>query len=246
MAGCLGSADNGTKDAGGRDADVNDASVTDAASVDAADANPGPRTLVVGSLVPDAQCMTSTDSAFLLRGMYDVAESDGCGRDYVLPLLIHNWIVDERPDASDTNSPATVHTMDAAVTLLDEDGSLIDGGSLSNPFRVMAFSTIGGSRNGEPGAGVALVRAIPQQFRPVLRALGGFPRTVIVQIALEASADDNVRVDPEVFRFPVELCVACLTHCKSALSPDEINTLTNGRCVDNAGADGRVCIDQGC
>lgn len=150
------------------------------------------------------------------------------------------------PDGAVGISGDAVQITDAEISLLNADDSLVDTGTLPNPFRVTTRATIPPSSGGRPGTGVALVEVIPSAYRTLLADQAAAGSTIRAVIQLGASTVGGERVDPEPFRHPIALCAGCLNHCASDLTPQQIDALTSGQCVDNAGADGRVCIDEGC
>lgn len=210
----------------------------------------GPTAIVVGSMIPDEECAVSSESIFLLKGSYDVSPGGAgfCRRSYNMNLLVNSYLIAR---GSPRGNPPTVRAepnvlriTGASVGLLNVDDSLFPFPSLPNPFSVVTFATVPPSEQLEPGAGVALVEVIPSHYAQHLEVLGGGGGTLVAEITLFGETTGGVSVELAEYRFPIQLCDGCLTFC--GLSSSDAEDLREGQCADNAGADGRACIQLTC
>jgi hypothetical protein len=222
---------------------------------DASDTNPDasdpfePEDVVgIGALIWNEECVVSTESSFLLKGVYDVTASGQCNASYNVAILLENHQLNENPPGFIGVSPMAVQVTDAVVTLLTSDGSVIDTGALlPNPFRLSTQGTLPPATTAnDPGRGVVLVEAIPAVYRQQLSAFGETLPTIVASIELTAVNVSGESVTSAPFDLPIQLCSGCLNVCASDLTPEQIDDLTDGTCRDNAGADGRFCFDDGC
>jgi len=203
---------------------------------------------VVGVLSPDDACIVSPDNNPIVRGEFDISESPECTASYAVAIEIENPIRGpkprtDRPDCSINNLQIT----SARITLLREDESLVDVGDMPNPFTVTTYATVPMAASAsELGMGVALVEVIPTAYRPQLRSLAEAGETIIAVMELSGETTGGQSVQLDEYRFPIDLCVGCLTLCRNSLSPEDLADLTAGICQDNSGSDGRLCIVEGC
>ena len=202
---------------------------------------------IVGAMIPDDACAFGPNRTFLLKGSFDVGASVDCNKPYTMAIALHNYAVAEPPPDDFVGiSIDAAQVTEATVTLWNTDDTLLDTAPHPNPFTQSVSSTLPPWRNGDPGRGLVSVEAIPSELRQTLEPLASRGATVVVEVELSVSAVGGQRIDPTPYRFPIELCVGCLSFCSSTLTPTEIDDLAAGQCADNAGADGRACIDDGC
>jgi hypothetical protein len=147
-----------------------------------------------------------------------------------------------------------VHSAEVKIMNLQKQPILFEDEEevLPNPFLVTTGGIIepAGS-SAEPASGLAHVEVIPIAYAPYL---GDFVNDqVLAEIQLFGTTTGDVDVDFQPFTYPIEICDGCLTVCKSQLSPTNTavdamtrEELADGDCDDNAGADGRYCVDPGC
>lgn len=208
----------------------------------------GPAAIVVGSMIPDEDCEVSSDSTFLLKGVYDVNAGQGnqCSNSYNMNLLVNSYLIKR---GSPTGSPSPLRAepnvlriTEATVSLLQVDDSAFPFPGLPNPFRVTTFATVPPSEFEDPGAGVALVEVIPSFYARHLAMLGQQRGTIVAAVKLFGETTGGVEVEFAEYRFPIQLCDGCLTLCREAFMASELEDLLDGQCADNAGADGRPCI----
>lgn len=241
VAGCLKSTDGSAHES---DAAIQDAAMHDAVMRDSG----APWMQVLGALVPDEACVfDARQSTFLLKGSYDMSDLQECRNSYVATFAVESHVpAAELPDGFVGIAHEATRITEAIVTLLDENDATIATTSVPNPFRVTTLGVIPPMRDDQPTAGIVEVELVPTFFRAALDTFVQANATIVAEIALAAhtGSGEPVAIDP--FRFPIQLCTGCLSHCASTLTSEEIDALQQGQCPDNAAADGRACIDQGC
>lgn len=211
----------------------------------------GPTAIVVGSMIPDEECAVSSESTFLLKGSYDVnpgiGDSRPCERSYNMNLLINSFLIRRGSPQGNpppvTAEPNVLRITEASVSLLDPDDTLIPFGR-PNPFGVTTFAIVDPADQGEPGAGIALVEVIPSFYASSLLSRGNSGATIVAEIKLFGETTGGVSVELAEYRFPIQLCNGCMTLC--GLTDSQLEDVTDGKCNDNAGADGRACIQGPC
>lgn len=214
----------------------------------------GPAAIVVGSMIPDDECVVSADSTFLLKGSYDVSAGvrDQCNSSYNMALLVNSYLIRR---GSPTGSPPTLRAepnvlriTEASVELLQVNGVRFPFNmttpALPNPFSVTTFAMVPPSELEDPGAGIALVEVIPSFYAPQLMQLAGRGGTVVAAITLFGETTGGVEVELAEYRIPIQLCNGCLTVCREDLDLTQLEDLVEGTCNDNASADGRYCIQN--
>ena len=126
---------------------------------------------------------------------------------------------------------------------LDDEPIVFDrsGDLLPNPFEL----TVAGRVDGETGQGVVQVNAIPPDYAVQLAEF--VDGEIVIVVSLEGRTIDDRRIGTQSFRFPVRICDGCLTLCIGQMPPQTlIADVIGDACGDNAGADGRICIDPDC
>lgn len=215
----------------GEDVDLNDQVAQDA--------------FITGNVKPDTECAYSPDGAQTQSGLFDIApgggelaggsRTDGCNQPYALHLLV------------ESESGELALFQEAEVTLLSMDDKrlvfhhLADA-ILPNPFQL----TVAGRVDDETGQGIVQVNAIPPQYAEQLESF--VDDEIVIAVSLDGRTMGDQPVSTQTFRLPVRLCYGCLTVCSSSIDGDALTAdeVTGGECADNAGADGRVCIDPDC
>jgi hypothetical protein len=208
---------------------------------------------VAFNLAPDADCIYvgRAGSDFVPVGLYDLARRDdvtdhACDRPYVMHLLAMARRRPTGPPSRDTQ--LLLHS--GSVTLITSEGETIrfdDGAQpLPNPFEVTTNGSLTLPRDGWPGEGVAAVEAIPLPYAAQLTPYIGEQIRVRVQLFGTTPDDDDLALQP--FIYAIELCSGCLITCGSELQAASMtreDALGDG-CADEAGADGRLCVEPGC
>ena len=199
-------------------------------------------------LAPDQDCTTSPDNATIAIGRLDVSSGfrdtgeTGCAfRDYVASFLVYSCL----PGVDDT---LQIHS--AEITLRTEDNSIIEfdraDAPLANPFLVTSNATLFPMRGNAPRAGVATVEIVPGAYADQLDGLDG--EKILADVQLFGATLGGTDVELRSFVFPIEICLGCFTICGGHLDPEtsEDEIYGQGVCRDQAGADGRICIDVHC
>lgn len=215
----------------------------------------GPTAIVVGSLLPDDACVVSPESTFLLKGVFDASLGttrgvNECTASYNMAVLVNSYLIRR---GSPRGSPPPVRAEPnvlqitrAEVSLLQVDDSLFPFPNLPNPFSVTTYATVPPAEADAPGDGVALVEVIPSFYKAHLAEIGRTRGTLVAAIKLFGSTTGGVTIEFAEFRFPIQICNGCLTLCRNALEPADLDDLLDGTCRDNSGSDGRLCIRELC
>jgi hypothetical protein len=214
---------------------------------------------VIYNLVPKLDCtfdVPNAGAAFLYYpvGYYDLERradevSDMCELPYVVHLLLEASF-DPGSDAGMTPGETVLQLHSASVELMTTQGEPIAFGAgaqpLPNPFLVTTNSAIALHADGQPARAIAAIEAIPVAYASQLDDhVGG---QILAEIRMFGTTTDEVDLEFAPFAYPVELCAGCLVVCSSYLR-DELLTpedLLAGACEDQAGADGRFCIEPDC
>jgi len=210
---------------------------------DAAEANGA---FISGNIKPDSACGYSPDGPQTQSGVFDIApggssdliggdETDSCNQPYALFLLV------------ESQGDELALFQQAEVTLLSASSDRLpfeSGESLPNPFEL----TVAGRVDGETGQGIVQVNAIPPQYAAQLESFIDDESEIVIEVSLEGRTISGRSIGTQAFRIPVRICYGCLTLCGSVIEenmmvPDDV---IGDECGDNAGADGRVCIDPEC
>jgi hypothetical protein len=219
----------------------------------------GPSAYVSVALPVPQDCKVSPSSdVYLAVGQFDIAsgadfdtarKSTACLKSYYLHLLVNSNLKSNANEATGRAEPNVLQINEAEVELIDiEQQATIPfdakADPLPNPFRVKVNNSLRPTTSNEPTMGVVAVETIPVGYNTQLRDYVG--KQILAQVQIFGTTIGNVDIDFKSFSFPIHLCEGCLTRCmpsEEGLSNDE---LYDGECPDNAGADGRVCIDPGC
>lgn len=221
-----------------------------------------PTAFVKGSIKLSSDCVASaTADTFWASGVYDIAPggpngSDLCDVPYRMMLLIHSFL---RPGADADLGRAEsnylrVHSAEIKLMNLQRAplGFVGEDAALPNPFLVPTGGVISPAASAsEPASAAVPVEVIPVAYAPYL---GMFVNNAIVaEIQLFGTTTGDVDIDFQPFTFTIDLCDGCLTICGDELAPNSTNPnaptredLAEGECDDNAGADGRFCVDPEC
>jgi hypothetical protein len=224
----------------------------------------GPSAFVTFNVKPDETCMyskESDDGNAIPTGKYDIlrggsvtTKSDGCLRPYFVHLLVNSFLRANSDATLGRAEPNILQLDHAEVRLMDIQKRTIvfgDGSDkpLFNPFLVTTNNSLQPAASTKAATtGIATVEAIPVAYADFLDDPMFENQQILAEIQIFGTTTGDVNIDFKPFVYPIEICRGCLNRCLSALtamgkSPMD---LTDGFCADNAGADGRYCIDDGC
>jgi hypothetical protein len=196
---------------------------------------------------PDGECVFSTQGdSELAIGLYDIStgfngDTNNCDDPYRLNMLVHSCL----SGASDT---LQIHSAEVRLTDIDRNTILFDRGepSLANPFLVTTTGVVGPMEDGVPSRAIAVIEAIPKAYT---QQLDGFADLrILAEIQIFGTTVGDADIDLRKLTYTIDICDGCLTidgcSLPAEISLDEV--YGEGVCSDNAGADGRVCIDFVC
>jgi hypothetical protein len=216
----------------------------------------GPTAFVTYNLFIDENCEATADSEtkFLPHGLYDISpggngNGDNCEKAYDLWLLVNSFL---RPNADSTlgrAEPNILQLHSAQVRLMDLSRRTIlfdrVNPPLPNPFQVTTNIALEPTSGDDPSKGIAVVEAIPTIYASQLNAFDG--QQIFAEVQLFGTTTGDVDIDFKPFVYPIDICDGCLTRCLSSYPDDvKLEEIYGDSCPDNAGADGRLCIDRGC
>ena len=117
---------------------------------------------------------------------------------------------------------------------------------LPNPFVITSNASIAPASGPEGEATIVVVEVIPMIYADQLGTFEG--QQILAEIRLFGTTLGDIDVNVQPFVFPIELCTGCLTKCASELKSEGLTPedVADGECLDNAGSDGRICIDDDC
>lgn len=223
----------------------------------------GPSAYIDFNLVPDQECVydpTGDVSLYYGVGYYDIAESGGpdgederfCARPYTLSLRVNSGLrsnVDQELGRAEPNVLQVNRVEVTLMTLQQEVLSFPDAEvTLPNPFRVTTTFTLDPTDSDEPSRGVARVDVVPAQYASQLSQFVG--DQILVEVQMFGTTLGDVDVEFQPYLYPIRICDGCMSLClendltKNSLTPEDV--LDADSCQDNAGADGRLCIDPNC
>ncbi len=197
--------------------------------------------LIEANVQPESDCGFTEESRVVARGLYDVegAASLSCSGHYSLNLRV-------------SNRHATTVVFDSAtVTLEDMEGKTLElerleSQSATKPPKKKTLPSSFETRTAAPVAGGALgivpTIVIPRDYAEAIKWFD----MILATIVLRGKAESGENVVSRPFTYPIELCYGCLRVCSSHVLGESLESVFGDSCDDNAGADGRVCVDQGC
>ena len=227
----------------------------------------GPSGFVTFNLMPNSQCVYSPDigtSNFFPIGLYDIAPGGGeligqdpttsCRGPYFVHLLVNSFL---RPNADamlGRAEPNILQLHSAEVKLMSIQRQSIrftnDAGEVvfPNPFLVPTNNSLFPATGSTPATGVAAIEVIPADYAPFFDNEDFVGAQILAEIQIFGTTTGDVDVEFKPFLYPIEICYGCLTLCASAIDGEELTMeeVIGGECDDNAGADGRYCIDPEC
>jgi hypothetical protein len=98
----------------------------------------------------------------------------------------------------------------------------------------------------DPTKGEVPIEAIPVGYAAQLTKYVN--KQIIAEVKIFGTTLGDVDIDFATFSFPIHICQGCLTRCREAdFDPgDSKSDIYGDNCDDNAGADGRLCVDPDC
>jgi len=245
-------------DAGATDARFADASAPgarDAAEGSAPDAtlvnSAGLSGSVLFNLVPDEQCRYEPDgNLFFPLGFYDLERrADDAEHSCDVPYVLHLLAEARRKRQTSTPNGTVLELHSARVALMTVEGETLRfeaSGELPNPFLVTTNNSLLLPSDGSSVRAVAAVETIPLEYASQLTSFVGEQILVEVQLFGTTLDDEDVALAP--FTYPIELCAGCMIICSSELAADSLTPedVLGTDCPDQAGADGRICIEPDC
>ena len=227
----------------------------------AACAPEGPSAFVTFNLKPPATCVFTRDasSIALPTGLYDIsgalkaADNDDpqtvtdCARPYYVHLQVNSFLRSNSDAMLGRAEPNILQLDRAEVRLMDLQKRTIVFGSganqLFNPFLVTTNDTLTPASDTSASLGIATVEAIPVAYASFLKMFTG--QQILAEVQIFGSTTGDVDIDFKPFVYPIEICKDCLRRCVDSLDdPDSFTK--DDECNDNAGADGRACVDTKC
>jgi hypothetical protein len=220
----------------------------------------GPSAYVSVALPVPQNCKVSPSSdVYLAVGEFDIANgadfegartSKACQKSYYLHLLVNSNLKSNANEATGRAEPNVLQINEAEVELIDiEQQATIPfdarANPLPNPFRVKVNNSLPPTTSNDPQTGVVAVETIPVGYDSQLRDYIG--KQILAQVQIFGTTTGDIDIDFKTFSFPIHICEGCLTICAGDIDPGSSPEDVYGdECPDNAGADGRVCIDTAC
>jgi hypothetical protein len=230
-----------------------------AALLPAACAPEGPSAFVTGALVPDSECVTTNEpggNAFKPIGSYDISpgfngDTDNCNAPYIVHLFVNSFLRPNADPGLGRAEPNVLQLHSAEVRLMDINHATIafdrEEPALPNPFVVTVSDTLLPTDGTNPETGLAHVEVIPTAYAPELDRFAQEQQQILAEIQIFGTTTGDVDVDLKPFVYTIQLCDGCMTLCRSMLEDEISDEEIYGEdvCIDNASADGRVCVDEG-
>jgi len=218
----------------------------------------GPSGFITYNLEPDSDCITSPDQGanpFIPIGSYDISpgwngDSDVCNKPYVLHLLVNSFL---RPGGDATQGraePNVLQLHSAEVRLMDINRATLAFDQLEtplpNPFLVTTSNSLFPTDGTTPSTAVAAVEVIPTAYAPELSDFAEDQAQILAEIQIFGTTTGDVDVDLKPFVYTIQICDGCMTLCAADIPKDTPDDEIYGEdtCIDNASADGRVCVDN--
>jgi hypothetical protein len=223
------------------------------ASLLAACAPEGTSAYVSQNLILDGNCAVNVDDTeFLAVGAYDIAGSTtardpNCQRSYYMHLVVNSSLKANANAATGRAEPNVLQITEAEVSLIDieQQGLIPFKRDLPNPFRVKANITLQPTTSSDPTKGEVPIETIPIGYASQLTDYVN--KQIMAEVTIFGTTLGDVDVDFRPYSFPIIICQGCLTLCKEDIPVGATKSDIYGdACDDNAGADGRVCVNQGC
>jgi hypothetical protein len=224
----------------------------------------GPTAFVTFNIPPSATCVyspTETD-VFIPTGRYDISGAvraskpntpTTCAHPYFMHLLVNSFLRANTDSTLGRAEPNILQLDRAEVHLMDlQKRTILFGGTggseqLFNPFLVTTNNSLSpASSSTAASVGIASIEAIPVAYAPYLA--GAFVgQQILAEVQIFGTTTGDVDIDFKPFVYPIEICDGCLRRCfMDDLQMDRERVTDDEICDDNAGADGRFCVDDAC
>jgi len=194
-------------------------------------------------VAPDEACLIPTEGGRNVpTGTYDIRGalqgSAACSAGYQLAVLVESCLRGE-------GDILQIHS--AQVTLMDQSRAMIvfdrDELVLPNPFLVTTNAVLD-VMDGERARTIVVVDAIPPKYAAQLESFAG--DSIVVELQIFGTTRGGADIDVRPFVYGIQICDGCLTVCIADIPPETpLETVYGSECPDNAGADGRICVDSG-
>jgi hypothetical protein len=225
------------------------------ASLFAACAPEGSSAYVSKNLLLDSSCKVSIDGTeFLAVGEYDIAASTSakslfCQKSYFMHLVVNSNLKANANDATGRAEPNVLQITEAEIRLVDIEQQATIGfdkksNALPNPFRVKSNITLPPTTGRDPTMGEVPIETIPVGYASQLTPFVN--KQIIAEVQIFGKTLGDVNIDFATFSFPIHICQGCLTRCLSEFTNASKSEIYGDNCDDNAGADGRLCVDPDC
>ncbi|HEX7479885.1 MAG TPA: hypothetical protein VF331_18935 [Polyangiales bacterium] len=208
------------------------------------------------NIPPDSSCTytpTATGGKFLPEGEFDItgaATGGNCNQGYRVNLLVNSELRANKDVTLGRTEPNVLQIDSAQVRLMSQDKRTIAFDRvtphLPNPFLTTANNSLVPTAAGDPSIGIASLMAIPKPYAKMLDKFKDGEILAEIQIFGTTTGDESIEFKP--FVYPIQIVENKLYVCLSSLVGKNLTrTDIYGKdCPDNAGADGRICIDDGC
>ncbi len=211
------------------------------------------------NIPPDGSCTVTpvvTGGKFIPEGQFDISGKPPndhvfCDTPYYVNLLVNSNLRANKDTTLGRAEPNVLQITSAEVRLMDINHATMTfknvKPALPNPFLVVANNSLPPSQGGDPTVGIANVRAIPTDYAHHLSPF--IDKEILVEIQLFGTTIGNEDIDFKPFTYPVRICDGCLLRCLGKDVTGHMLTPADfygSECPDNAGADGRYCIDPNC
>ena len=212
----------------------------------------GPSAFVTFNVAPEGDCTYSNDldNMFFPIGSYDLSTGDAgnCERPYVVNLLANSFLRPNSDSDLGRAEPNVLQIHSAKVKLMSISRETLTfpdtDPALPNPFLVATNNALFPASGMTPSTGIAAVEVIPVAYAEQLTSLEG--QQILADIQVLGTTTGDVDVEFKPFVYPIELCDGCLVRCASIFGDAKKEDVYGEDCADDAGADGRICVDRGC
>lgn len=226
----------------------------------------GPSAYVTFNLAVDSACKatasTGSGTQFIPVGQFDIStggipkgmtkHTTECDTSYYMNLMVNSNL---RPNAKAATGRAEpnilqIHSAEVHLMTLKRETIAFDRNKanvLPNPFLVTTANTLQPASGTTPSIGVVSIEAIPRDYAHQLDKFAS--SQILAEVQVFGTTLGDVDVDFKSFVYPIQLCDGCLTRClnKDIISNNlDVDTVYGNDCQDDAGQDGRVCIDTKC
>jgi len=200
-----------------------------------------PGLLITGHHSPDANCNKSGPLLPAGQGRFDISRGSfdqiNCEQPYFLNLEVLNP-GSERVQLD--RAIVRIMTVDEATILFERFQP-----PLVNPMEVVVTGPVPASTDGQEGIAMVGVEAIPVAHARQLDAFLG--ESVLIRVTLSGFDLSGAVANSQLFEYTLRICDGCLSVCQGSLEAEmTIDDLSPGQCRDDAGADGRYCVDADC